>query len=104
MAGNVQHGTKPGKHSYLSVQEEDELVNFLLKCANIGYPKTIAQVLGIVQQTLELKRIEGTVSHGWWQRFCQRHTNISHRTAVPLSMARAMATDRECIDRYYDLL
>ena len=45
VAGNVQHGTKPGKHSYLSMQEEDELVNFLFKCTNIGYPKTIAHHL-----------------------------------------------------------
>ena len=30
----------------------------------------------------------------------QRH----FRTAMPLPLARAMATDMECIDRYYDLL
>ena len=27
-----------------------------------------------------------------------------HHTAVPISMARAMATDSECIEKYFDLL
>ncbi len=80
------------------------MVIFLLKCADMGYPHTIAQILGLVQQTLEYKGIKETVTHGWWQRFCQRHTEISLRTAMPLGMARARATDHNCIEKYYDLL
>ena len=29
---------------------------------------------------------------------------MSHRTAVPLSVARAMATDQDVLDRYFDML
>lgn len=69
-----------------------------------GYPHTITQVLAIVQQIMESKGIDRQVSHGWWQRFCQRHTDISLRTAVSLSLSRAMATDGECLERYCDIL
>ena len=66
----------------------------------MGYPHTVSQVLGIVQQTVDLKGI----THVWWHRFCQRHSGISLGTAVPISMARVMATDAECIEKYFDLL
>ncbi len=104
ITGKIQHGTRAGRAPYLTRKEEDELVIFLLKCADMGYPHTIAQILGLVQQTLEYKGIKETVTHGWWQRFCQRHTEISLRTAMPLSMARARATDHNCTEKYYDLL
>ena len=44
------------------------------------------------------------VTQGWWKRFCQRNPQLSHRTAVPLSVARAMATDEHVIDRYFEML
>ena len=103
-SGKVQHGSRAGRMPYLTPKEEKELVNFLLKCASMGYPHTLSQILGIVQQTIEFKGINEKVTHGWWQRFCQRHTDISLRTAIPLGLARAKATDRECINKYFELL
>ena len=41
---------KPGKKPYLSIEEEEELVSFLLKCAEIGYAHTRPQVLSLVQR------------------------------------------------------
>ena len=96
--GKVQHGSRPGTTPYLTVEEEEELVNFIIKCATIGYPHTISQILAIVQQIVENKGINRTVSTGWWQRFCQRHTEVSLHTDVPLSLSRAMATDSDGLD------
>lgn len=104
VSGKVQHGTKPGRTSYLTALEEAELVNFLCKCAEIGYPHTISQVLAIVQRTVDSKGLNCVVTHGWWQRFCQRNSGISLRTAVPLSMTRAKASDIESLEKYYDIL
>ena len=104
LSGKVQHGCRPGAPSYLTHQEEEEVKAFLIKCAGIGYPHTISQVLAIVQQIIENKGIDRKVSHGWWQRFCQRHKDLSLRTAVPLSLSRAKATDSECLERYCDML
>ena len=104
VSGRVQHGCRPGPAGYLTVEEEEELAHFLLRCAEIGYPHTLAQVLAIVQQVVSYKGIDKVVTQGWWNRFCQRHKEVSLRTAVPLSRVRAMATDSSTIDRYFCIL
>ena len=37
-------------------------------------------------------------------RFCQRHPEVTLRTPAPLSFSRAIASDRESINSYFDLL
>ena len=104
LKGKVQHGTKPGSPSYLTESEEQELAHFLIRSSEIGLPHTLSQVLGIVQQIVNYKGLNKTVSYGWWQKFCQRHTDICLRTAVPLSRARSMASDPDCIKQYFNIL
>ncbi len=60
IAGRVIHGTNIGRDPFLSKQEEEELVKFLVKCFKMGFGKTRAEVLKIV---------EATVSNSWWWRF-----------------------------------
>ena len=103
--GKVKHGTKPGPVPYLSMEEETFFVNFLIKCAKIGYPRTVSEVLGLVQQIFESKGLKMiSVSYEWWQRFCERHPELSLHTAVPLSVPRAMATDYDVLQKYFDIL
>jgi hypothetical protein len=104
VTGKVQHGTRPGPSAYLTEEEEEELVEFLLRCAEIGYPHTISQILGIVQQLVNYKGISKKVTQGWWQKFAQRHKEVTLRSAVPLSMIRAKAMDIDSINRYFDVL
>jgi hypothetical protein len=104
VTGKVAFGAHSGPDPYLSVGEEEELTNFLLQVAQIGYPHTKKQVLVIVQQVLISKGINSSVSNGWWERFCKRNPSVTLRAAVPLSLARALATDPEMLLRYYDTL
>ena len=104
VSGRVKMDSKPGRKPYLSIKEEEELVSFLLKCAKIGYAHTRREVLGIVQRIVESKGGHTVVTDGWWSRFCNRHPQLTLRIAMPLSYARAMATDDEVISRYYDML
>lgn len=61
--------------------------------------------MALVQAIVKEKGIETTVSSdGWWKRFKQRHSKISLRIAAPLSFARVMASDRESLRNYFDLL
>ena len=85
-------------------KEEAELVDFLLRCASIGYPKTRKQALAIVQRPLDSRNAQHTVTDGWWASFCRRHPVLSLRTPAPLSRARAAASNSESIERYFDLL
>ena len=104
ISGRIQYGAKSGPKAYLTAEEEKELVIFLLRCAKIGYPHTKKEVFAIVQQIIDNKGIKTTITNGWWERFCQRNPQVTLRTAVPLSYARAMASDRAVIDKYYDTL
>ena len=104
VSGKVDLEGKPGKKPYLSIEEEEELVSFLLKCAEIGYAHTRPQVLSLVQRIVESKDISEHVSDSWWRRFQERHPILKLRTAMPLSMARGMAMDKQVLDTYFDIL
>ena len=104
VTGKVKMGARRGPPSYLTIEEEDELTNFLIRCAEIGYAHSLPQVLSLVQNIVNAKGIQKMVTRGWWQKFCERHRELCHRTAVPLSVARAMATDLNVLDRYFDML
>lgn len=104
VAGRIQHGSQAGRLPYLTPEEEEELVQFLIKCADIGYPHTRAQALALAQQIVDQKGIKQIITFGWWQKFCQRHKNLTLRSAANLSIQRAMATDRDALNLYYNML
>ena len=104
ISGRVKHGVKPGPSALLTLEEEEELVGFLIKCARIGYPHTRKQVMALVQSIARGKGIETTVSEGWWEHFRQRHSGVSLRIAAALSVARLMASDMDSLNNYFDLL
>ena len=81
-----------------------EPASFLIRSAGIGYPHTKKQLFALVQQILNKKGIEAIVTNGWWERFKSRHPNVTTRTAVSLSMARAKASDPVVLKGYFDML
>ena len=96
VSGRVCHGAVSGPRRYLSEEEEEELVRFLLGCASMGYPKTRKEVLTLVQSHILRNRgMEKPITHGWWDSFCKRHPNLTFRTPASLSNARATAADHD---------
>ena len=95
---------KPGAKSGPVNIEEKELSYFLLRCAAIGFPKTRKRVMAIVQRVLDSKGVVHTLTDGWWTSFSRRHPELSLRNPAPLSKARAMASNSETINAYFDLL
>ena len=91
---------RDGPPSYLTIEEEEELTNFLVRCTKIDYAHYLSQVLSLVQRIVDLKGFEKMVTRGWWQKICECHRELCHCTAVPLSVARAMTTDQNLLDRY----
>ena len=89
--GRVLPGVVSGPPKYLTTCEEEELVRFLLGCSSIGYAHSCKDVIALVQRTNESRGITNYVTNGWWESFCKRHPNL--RASVPLSQARAKATD-----------
>ena len=76
ISGCVIPGTNSGLSKYLSTQEE-ELVQFLLDCASIGYPCGYLEVNAMVQHVCNECGIDRVVTHGWWESFCRRHTEVT---------------------------
>ncbi len=107
LSGRVIHGTKMGPKSYLTREEEKELVDFLVNCSKMGYGKTRAEVLRIVEAVMKKKgRLLGDhhISQGWWCRFRERWPEISLRRGDSFSMAREKMTSHEVFENYFDLL
>ena len=102
--GKVLPGAKPGAPTLLSTSEEDDLVDFLIKFADIGYGRTRKEVLGIVSRMQACRGVDRGVTSGWWNKFLCRHPILSVRTPATLSVARARASNRETIDSYFDIL
>ena len=102
--GKSKSGVKPGAPSLLSTEEEEDLVKFLLTSADIGYGRTRKEVLDIVSRLLARKGVERVVTNGWWNKFLCRHPLLASQTPATLSVSRARASTRECINSYFDLL
>ena len=69
VSGKVDLDAKPGPTPYLKTFEKEELASFLICCSKIGYLRTRSQVLGLVQQIVNSKGLDASVSDGWWERF-----------------------------------
>ena len=104
MSERIPHGAKSGIEKYLNDEEEDILATFLLKCAAIGYPHSRKEVIAIAQRFCNSRAMDVQVTHGWWQKFCLRHPEISLRTTSALSYARAKGQNVEALSSYFDIL
>jgi len=92
VSGKVLPGAKIGAPRYLDDEEEGELVKFLLGAASIGYPKSVREVRAIVSAIMAKKMGAESVevSQKWWEKFRQRHPELSLRRAEPLAFRRSI--------------
>ena len=104
ISGKVTPGAKSGPPAYLSPEEEDELVSFLNDCSSMCYARSKKQTIALVQRVVESKGLNVKVSDGWWKLFMKRHGTLTLRTAEPLSYARAVCSQPEILNHYYELL
>ena len=102
--GRVLAGAVGGRQRYLSASEEKMLVDFILRSAEIGYPHGRKEIICMVQNVCDHKGLQVTVSHGWWERFCQRNKGFSLRVPSSLSTARHQGTNKRVMEAYFDML
>ena len=104
VSGRVLPGATSGPPTYLTSDEEKELVSFLCRVSEIGHGRTRQEVIAIVERALASRGNSRKVSSGWWSSFISRHPEIVLRTPATLSLARASASDRCVLDNYFDEL
>ena len=104
ISGRVLPGATSGPSCYLTSAEEEDLVNFLCRVAQIGQGRTRQEVIAIVERVLASRGNAKTVSAGWWASFISRHPRVALRTPATLSLARPAASDHDILDNYFDEL
>ena len=106
VSGKVLPGAVGGATRYLDDDDEEELVRWLEGCAEVGCAKNVREVHAIVGAIVAKKQnVDNvTVSHGWWDRFRARHPNLTMRAGESLVYVRAVYTNRQTLDHYFDLL
>ena len=68
VTSKVKMGAKHGLPSYFTTEEE-ELTNFLVRCADIGYAHSLPLFLSLVQSMVNSKGIQNVETRVWWQKF-----------------------------------
>ena len=103
VTGKILPGSKSGQ-KYLTDNEEEELVTFLVGCSDVGYPRTRKDILCLVQNVMEEKGKKLIPTSGWWEGFKSRHPELTLRTAEQLAQCRARSCSKETFMNYFDLL
>ena len=107
VTGKVYPGAAPGPPKYLGEEEEEELIKWIAGCAEIGYAKSVREIRAVVGAIVSYKLGLDSpivVSHGWWDRFRQRHPHLVLRTAEEIAFKRLAAINKDTINHYYNLL
>ncbi len=102
--GNVLPGVKSGHPTVLTGEEEEDLVSFLIECAQIGYPRARLEVIAMAEMVSRKERPQERLTGGWWQSFNKRHPILTLKTSTTLSTARARASSATNLKNYYELL
>lgn len=103
ISGRVLPGATSGPPCYLT-NEEEELVTFLCRVAQIGQGCTRQKVIAIIEGVLASCGNARAISSGWWTSFISRHPTVALRTPATLLLAWVGASDRGSLDNYFDEL
>lgn len=96
----------------LTDDDEQKLVTWIEQCCMVTQPPEIflirhkAQRLHYAIHNIPIteENEDRMASEKWWKGFKSRHPTLTLRTAQPLDVLRARATQPEIINHFYDLL
>ena len=104
--GKSKVGSTSGPDTVLTREEEEELVEWALKMADIGYGQTRRQICEAVKRILDhTKRsnpfTENRPGKDWWYGFLRRHPKVAMRQPQALQASRASACTAEVLDKWF---
>lgn len=97
LRGQTPLDTPLGANPVLTFAEEEELADWALQMAAIGYGQTRSQIKLKVKAILDADGRDNPFKdnmpgHDWFSRFMQRHPQISERMGEALGKERALVT------------
>ncbi|XP_072026714.1 LOW QUALITY PROTEIN: uncharacterized protein [Amphiura filiformis] len=113
-AGRIPANAHPGISTVLTKYEEDNLTEYIIKCADMGVGKSMQQVKEMAAMIVhkdphrshvaELWATKMQAGNDWYYAFLKRHPQLSLRTPEKLSQVRAKMTNEAVLTRFYDTL
>ena len=106
VVGKSKVGCTSGPDTVLMKEEEDELVKWALKMADIGYGQTRRQICEAVKRILDYTKrpnpfTENRPGKDWWYGFLRRHPNVAMRQPQALQASRARACTAAVLDKWF---
>lgn len=102
---------KLGRSSILTQEQEKDLVNRIIRLAEVGYPYTVRNVRRQVYRFVELNNIrhnfnknEEMAGRGWSKLFLKRNPELSNRKAQNMNPARAQKLNPIIVGDYFTKL
>ena len=100
--GKISVDCKPGPATVFSKEEENELVDYVVQMANMGFGLTRGDLQLIAYRLAErlgkshpfLNRMAG---RGWLEGFLARYCRLVLRSTPPLSFSRAVSANPDAI-------
>ena len=104
--GHVSVSSRPGPPTVLTFSEEEYLVNYVIKMAEIGYGLCRNEVMQVAFKIAERSGRkhpfqEGAAGRSWFDCFRSRHPSLTLRTPQPLSLARAASSNEAVMSDFY---
>ncbi|XP_014211331.1 uncharacterized protein LOC106641424 [Copidosoma floridanum] len=95
---NKYNDKKPGPSSFLSQEQEKEIVDWLFCCSKAGFPITKSQLLQSVQAfcvNLKIKNpfTDNKPGRSWYGSFVKRHPEISVRILENVNLNKAKVSE-----------
>jgi hypothetical protein len=97
-------GRKRGRQGTLSIQEENDLVQYLLKMQDLGYPLTVGELRLKVAEMTETRVNPFTnniLGAGWLRWFRRHHSELVLRSIQGLEVNRARGLCPENVRSFY---
>ncbi|XP_060555543.1 uncharacterized protein LOC132716309 [Ruditapes philippinarum] len=105
--GKVQEGSKWGRKTIFTYQEERNLIEHAMKRADLGIGFTKSNFLRFVGNYAKETKVPfntADASEKWWRGFKSRHADFSLRAPEATSSGRHAAMTRERICKYFAAL
>ena len=109
VTGAVELGCRPGPPTVLNESEEEQLSQYLVQMADVGFGLTREDIMRLAFNIAEKSGRKHPFSgnkagRGWFEGFKARHPKLTLRTPQPLSYCRALCSNQEVIDDFFGKL
>ena len=106
ITGKTKIGAAKGPATVLTKEEEQQLVEWALKMAEIGYGQTRRQVCEMVKRIMDRTKrpnpfTDNRPGKDWWYAFLRRHPQVVMRQPQALQAAHALSCTPQILDRWF---